>query len=108
MERMPSEKEWEAVEEMAAYALKRLQECEYVLCIYPQKLASSVLVELGYAIALRRKCIVVTKNRKDLPYILKEADRRVNYFKVYELDGTTSFSSFIEKRLAGMFDFSTF
>lgn len=61
----------------------KLKECEYLLVVYPKALVTSVLVEIGYAIALSKKIIVFVKNKNDLPYILKEADKSINNLHLY-------------------------
>ncbi len=41
------------------------------ILIYPTKLLSSVLVELGWALGTKKSCIVFVKDRNDLPYLLR-------------------------------------
>lgn len=61
----------------------KLKECEYLVVIYPEMLTSSVLVEVGYALALSKKIIIFVKNKEDLPYILQEADKSINNVNLY-------------------------
>jgi hypothetical protein len=42
--------------------------------VYPEKLPSSMLLEIGYGIALSKRIIIFTPNRSLLPYILENAD----------------------------------
>jgi len=47
-----------------------IEKSKYFILIYPQRLASGVLVEIGYALALNKPTIIFVKNRQDLPYLL--------------------------------------
>ncbi len=44
--------------------------------LYPARLASSVLVEVGYAMALGIPCVLLTRRRGDLPFLLIDAEKR--------------------------------
>ena len=72
----------------------RLKECEYLLVIYPEALTSSVLVEIGYAMALSKKIIVFVRDRNNLPYILQEADKSIGNINMYTY---TDVSEIIDK-----------
>lgn len=85
--------------------LKDVQLCEYFLCIYPEKQVSSVLVEIGYAISRGKKCVLIVKNREDLPYLLQQADKRINNFKIYEYKDFDNLDKFFEKREESLFTF---
>lgn len=62
---------------------KKLKSAECLLAIYPNSIASSVLLEIGYAIALTKNIVVFTKNKKKLPFMLREADT-INNVKIFE------------------------
>lgn len=68
-------------------ALKKSK--EYIL-IYPEKLASSVLLELGCALCMEKMVTIFVKSREDLPYLVKkrleEQDQsiKVEYFSSEE------------------------
>jgi len=67
-----------------------LKQSEYCLFIYPEKAASSVLVEIGYAIATSKKTIIFAQ-RSELPFLLQQADKvdkRVKIYKINELNKT--------------------
>lgn len=54
---------------------RAIHACEYFLLIYPERIASSVLVEVGYAMCLKKKCLIYTKSRNDLPFLIRTADK---------------------------------
>ncbi len=53
----------------------KLKQVDSMIVIYPQKLPSSVLVEIGYGLALCKKTVIFYK--EDLPYILKDAGTNI-------------------------------
>ncbi|MGA7181309.1 MAG: toll/interleukin-1 receptor domain-containing protein [Thiobacillaceae bacterium] len=52
--------------------LKALQQSRCFALLYPQKLASSALFEAGYALALKRFSHYFMRDRKDLPFLMRE------------------------------------
>ncbi len=73
---------------------KKLKSAECLLAIYPQNVASSILTEIGYAIALTKKIVIFTKNKNKLPFMLREANMLSN-IKIFQY---RDFSE-IEKRI---------
>jgi hypothetical protein len=55
--------------------LDACRESKYFALIWPEKLASSVLVEAGWAIALNKPSVYFVKNRKELPFLLRTIDQ---------------------------------
>jgi hypothetical protein len=82
-----------------------LKQSEYYVFIYPYKTASSVLVEIGYAIALIKKTIIFVRNRKDLPFMLEKADKRNSNIKIYEYENFTHLKKQIKDEGEFMFKF---
>lgn len=62
---------------------RKLKSAECLLVIYPQNIASSVLTEIGYAIALTKKIVIFTKNKNKLPFMLREANMLSN-IKIFQ------------------------
>nr|WP_288836376.1 hypothetical protein [uncultured Flavobacterium sp.] len=85
--------------------LLNVQRSEYFLCIYPKKTTSSVLVEIGYAISKGKKCVILVKDREDLPFLLQEADKRITNLKIYVLKDFSEIESFLIKGKKGLFTF---
>ncbi len=50
-----------------------LEKSKYMLLIYPKKITSSVLIEVGWALKAKKPCVLFVKDRKDLPNILQSA-----------------------------------
>ncbi len=95
-----SDKESSIVED-----LLNVQRAEFFLCIYPTKVASSVLVEIGYAISKGKKCIIIVKEREDLPFLLQEADKRITDLKIYEVKKMEDIGTFLKRNRKGLFTF---
>ena len=56
----------------------------YFMLIYPQKIATSALVELGWAMAHKKPTIIFAKNRGHLPFLVKNADAVFSNIRIYE------------------------
>lgn len=52
-----------------------LEAADLFVLIYPHKVISSVLVEAGYALARRIPMLLLVRDKADLPYLFKEAER---------------------------------
>lgn len=62
----------------------QFKQSEFVVVVYPEALPSSVLVEIGYAIALSKPTVIFTKSRDVLPFLLKDIDRTLTNVSVFE------------------------
>jgi len=52
-----------------------IQKADVFILLYPKPMITSVLIELGIAIALNKKIIVAAPQRKVLPWCAQEIDR---------------------------------
>lgn len=52
----------------------RIWESTEFILLYPEKIASSALIEVGIALGLKKGVTIVCRERDDLPYVLKAAD----------------------------------
>ena len=68
----------------------RIWECDRFVLLYPERILSSALVEVGIAIGLRKPVTIVCRDRADLPYVLQSADvsssERVGSLLLYTSD----------------------
>lgn len=48
------------------------------IMLYPMKMASSALVEAGYALARMMPCLFFVKNIEDLPYMLRSFEHKID------------------------------
>ena len=62
----------------------QFKQSEFVVVVYPEALPSSVLVEVGYAIALSKPTVIFTKSRQYLPFLLKDIDKTLMNVSVFE------------------------
>ena len=53
--------------------LEALRASRFFVLVYPSKIVTSALVEVGYALALRLPCLLLVSDRNDLPYLLNQA-----------------------------------
>lgn len=70
--------------------LEGVRDSRWFVLVWPEKLASSVLVEIGAAIALGKPCVLFVRKGVELPFLLKEITQsklvraNVREFESYE------------------------
>ena len=76
---------WDGIEDATRYDFEQLKESEHYILIFPERATSSILVEVGYAIALSKNILIFTNGRDLLPYMLKKADKAIKKnVRIYE------------------------
>ncbi len=55
--------------------LSALKNAKLFVLIYPSKLVTSALIEVGYALALKLPSLLLVRDRADLPYLLNQAEK---------------------------------
>ena len=79
-----------------------MKHVDSMLVIYPWKLASSSLVEMGYGIALSKKMVIFYG--EGLPYIMDEAGNSISNIKTYPFSSYEEISSIIERNGMALFE----
>lgn len=74
-----------------------LRESEHYIFIYPKPINSSILVEMGYAIALSKNTTIFAKNTSDLPFMLEEADKVIYNLEIHKYDSTSDIVDIIKR-----------
>lgn len=64
-----SRSKYDSPEESANNDLEAISKSTHFILFYPRRVASSVLIELGYALALKKKALIVATRMEDLPYM---------------------------------------
>jgi hypothetical protein len=54
--------------------IRALEQSQYFLLFYPERVVSSVLVEAGIALALKKKAVYFVRSRKHLPFLLQKVE----------------------------------
>ena len=72
VERCPTRKSFEATDVSVKIDLKAIRMSQYFVMLYPRKIASSILLEAGFALAMRKNSVYFVNNRNDLPFMLRE------------------------------------
>lgn len=68
---------------------------------------SSVLVEIGYAIALMKKTIIFVKQISDLPFMLEKANLRNTNIKTYTYKDNSELINQLKTDKTFIFNFNT-
>lgn len=77
--------------DMAALRLART-----FILLYPRPIATSALIELGFALSLNSTIVIVVKNREDLPYMIRDIDQTLSHVKILVVDAR----SFVDPTLS--------
>lgn len=63
-----------------------MKQAKYYVCVYNKNVVSSIIAEIGYCIALNKDIVIFLKNGVELPYLLSNSDKALNFVKIYEYD----------------------
>lgn len=74
------EGKWDPNDAAAEDDLEALRHSRNFLLIYPERIASSVLFEAGYALGMGKPAVYVVRNRDELPYLMQELN---NLSRIY-------------------------
>lgn len=83
---------------------KEMKQVESFLVIYPKPLPTSVLVEIGYAIALSKNIVLFTKNLKELPFMLQEANATIPNLRIYSYKNYDDIIKIVESNKMALFE----
>lgn len=69
IESIDSLNDYDAPEKSISDDLQSVMECDVFILHYPQKISTSALIELGFAISFNKKIIIITPHINMLPYL---------------------------------------
>jgi hypothetical protein len=67
--------------------LAALRAATHFALIYPEKVASSVLIELGYALALNQTIVIICRSKADLPFAARAFETIYEQVTITTVDG---------------------
>ena len=70
-----------------------LKQADHMIVIYPNLVASSVLVEIGYGISLTKQTVIFYKDA--LPYMLKESGENISHVRTIHFEDYEEIISYI-------------
>ena len=79
-----------------------LKQVESILVIYPKKLPSSSLVEIGYGIALTKRMVIFYQ--EGLPYILEAAGENIHNIKSFQYSSFSEISTILSSNGMDIFE----
>lgn len=95
--------EYQRPEEAAKDDFNAIENCDNFLLFYPQKLVTSALIELGYALRDRDNIIICTKNINTLPFLARKLDSINKNVKVIEFNDTKHLIQLLKTHHAAWF-----
>ena len=66
--------------------LASIANCDMFILHYPRQIPTSALMELGFAIALSKRIIIITPKRNLLPYLAQGIDSACDGSEIIESD----------------------
>lgn len=60
-----------------------MKRTEFYVCLFTKNVATSMIAEIGYCIALKKNIIIFQKVGVDLPYILQDSNNALPFVKIY-------------------------
>jgi len=84
---------WDPKDFAAEIDLEALRHSRNFLLVYPERIASSVLFEAGYALGMGKPAIYVVRERKKLPYLMQELNNLSAIYpkvRIWECDDTAA------------------
>jgi len=97
---------WDPTDTAAEVDLEALRHSRYFLLLYPERIASSVLFEAGYALGLGKPAVYVVRDSKALPYLMQELNnlsRRYPQVRIWECADTAAIVDRIRQTGSRMF-----
>lgn len=82
---------------------RNLRESKYFVLLYPEKLASSVLLEAGWALAFGKPSVYFVPKREVLPFLLRQAGHTFNNIKIYECEKVDDILKIISQKREKLF-----
>jgi hypothetical protein len=99
--------DFEAPNISAADDIKALRNSKYFVLHYSEKIVSSVLFEAGVALALNKPSIYFVKNKRDLPFLMEQAEMAFSNVKIYECNSVDEILNIIKINRVKLFDLKT-
>lgn len=65
---------------------QRIQSCAGFVLFYPKPLATSALVELGFALALEKRILIITPAKVHLPFLCRKLDMLYDFVEIQVAD----------------------
>ena len=95
------EKDYEGSIKVVNNVFSNLKQVDSHIVIYPRKMPSSVLIELGYGIALTKKTLVFY--HEELPYIVKDAAQVINHVHTCHYDNYDALINYLSRNVRPIF-----
>jgi hypothetical protein len=97
-------KNFESEDLSVAQDYNALKNSENFILIYPKKLATSALIELGWAMVMNKPIVIFTKDRRELPYLMKNSDSVYKNIAIYEYKTSSDIQKKFSTHKRSLFD----
>lgn len=76
--------------------LKAIRKSRYFVMLYPRKILSSILIEAGFALALRKHSLYFASERESLPFMLHDAESAFPDVSLIELPMASNYDCVVD------------
>lgn len=97
-------KDFESEDLSVVQDYKSLKNSDNFLLIYPKSTATSALIELGWAMVMKKPIIIFVKKKDDLPYLMKHADSVYKNIAVYTYNTSSDIQTKFSTNKTALFD----
>jgi hypothetical protein len=96
-ERIEHLSDFDTLDVSVAGDVRALEASRHFVLLYPEKLPTSALFEAGYACALNRSSHYFVRERRDLPFLMRELPGAVPHVHIHESDDWSSYDDLAGK-----------
>jgi hypothetical protein len=96
VEQCPTMKSFQTTGVSIMKDFKNIRNSSNFVMLYPKKILSSILVEAGFALAIRKYSLYFAAKRGDLPFMLQDAQRVFSDVSLVELPCSSNYDCIVE------------
>jgi len=99
--------EFEAEDFSLSEDLEALRRSKYFMLVYPERIVSSVLFEAGLAVALGKPSVYFIRDRRNLPFLMKEAEQAKlpAGVRIYEYESLSKIENLLQNPGEGLWKY---
>ena len=87
--------------------LEALRRSKYFMLVYPERIVSSVLFEAGLAVALGKPSVYFIRDRRNLPFLMKQAEQAKlpAGVRIYEYESLSKIENLLQNPGEGLWKY---
>ena len=104
---LKTKQEFEAEDVSLSEDLEALRRSKYFMLVYPERIVSSVLFEAGLAVALGKPSVYFIRDRRNLPFLMKQAEQAklLAGVRIYEYESLSKIENLLQNPGEGLWKY---